>query len=163
MTAPLLSIRDLVIDYGKGPGQFRALHGCSFDLEPGQVMEPTAVLAADNDSRVCQEEIFGPFAAFLRFSGREEAAAIANNSPFGLVGYAWTQNLDTALWISRNVRTGLMWVNTPLMRELRAPFGGIKDSGIGRDGAAASRDFFTDEKTVTIPLTDVPLRKLGQG
>jgi len=129
----------------------------------GYFMEPTAVLAADNDSRVCQEEIFGPFAAFLRFSGREEAAAIANNSPFGLVGYAWTQNLDTALWISRNVRTGLMWVNTPLMRELRAPFGGIKDSGIGRDGAAASRDFFTDEKTVTIPLTDVPLRKLGQG
>lgn len=129
----------------------------------GYFMEPTAVLAADNKSRVCQEEIFGPFAAFLKFSDREEAVRIANDSPFGLVGYAWTQNLNTALWVSQNVRAGVMWVNTPLMRELRAPFGGMKDSGIGRDGAAASRDFFTEEKTTTIPLTDVPLRKLGAG
>ena len=129
----------------------------------GYFMEPTAVLAADNSSRVCQEEIFGPFASFLKFSDREEAVRLANDSPFGLVGYAWTQNLNTALWVSQNVRAGVMWVNTPLMRELRAPFGGMKDSGIGRDGAAASRDFFTDEKTTTIPLTDVPLRKLGAG
>lgn len=129
----------------------------------GYFMEPTAVLAADNASRVCQEEIFGPFAAFLKFGSREEAAAIANQSDFGLVGYAWTQNLNTALWVSQNVRAGVMWVNTPLMRELRAPFGGMKDSGIGRDGAAASQGFFTEEKTTTIPLSDVPLRKLGMG
>jgi 5-carboxymethyl-2-hydroxymuconic-semialdehyde dehydrogenase len=124
-------------------------------------MEPTAVLAPSNSDRVCQEEIFGPFASFVKFKDMEDAVRVANESQFGLVGYCWTQNIDKALRVSQAVRTGLMWVNTPMVRELRAPFGGVKDSGLGRDGAAASMGFFTEEKTTTIPLSDVPLRKFG--
>ena len=127
----------------------------------GYFMEPTAVLAASNESRVCQEEIFGPFASFLRFKDAEEAVAIANASQFGLVSYLWTQNLDTAMRVSRRIAAGVVWINTPLNRELRAPFGGVKDSGTGRDGAASSRAFFTIERTTTIPLEDFPLRRFG--
>ncbi len=126
-------------------------------------MEPTAILAPNNDTRVGREEIFGPFASFLRFGSAEEAVRIANASTFGLVGYLWTTNLNTALRVSRAIRTGVMWVNTPMMRELRAPFGGVRDSGLGRDGASSSQAFFTAEKTTTIPISDVPLRQLGLG
>jgi acyl-CoA reductase-like NAD-dependent aldehyde dehydrogenase len=130
---------------------------------PGYYMEPTAVLAGSNAGRVCQEEIFGPFAAFLKFKDADEAVAMANQSTFGLVGYIWSQNLDTVMRTPRRIRTGLVWVNTPMVRELRASFGGVKDSGLGRDGAAASLGFFTEERTVTIPVTDFPLRKIGMG
>ncbi|MFC5371220.1 aldehyde dehydrogenase [Brevundimonas faecalis] len=128
---------------------------------PGYFIEPTAVLAPSNSDRVCQEEIFGPFAAFVKFRDMEDAIRMANESQFGLVGYCWTQNIDKALRVSQGVRTGLMWVNTPMVRELRAPFGGVKDSGLGRDGAAASMAFFTEEKTTTIPIADTTLRKFG--
>lgn len=128
---------------------------------PGYYIQPTAVLAASNTDRVCQEEIFGPFAAFVKFSDMDDAVRIANETDFGLVGYCWTKDVDKALRVSQRVRTGVMWVNTPMLRELRAPFGGVKDSGLGRDGATSSAQFFTEEKTTTIPINDVPLRKFG--
>lgn len=149
------------VDIAQSQGARLLTGGKKLDRD-GYFMEPTAVLAPSNADRVCQEEIFGPFAAFLRFSEAEDAIRMANESQFGLVGYCWTQNLDKALRVSQQVRTGVMWVNTPMLRELRAPFGGVKDSGIGRDGSTSSIQFFTEEKTTTIPLTDVPLRKLGQ-
>lgn len=148
------------VDIAKSQGATLLTGGKALD-RPGYFIEPTAVLAPSNSDRVCQEEIFGPFAAFVKFSDMEDAVRMANESQFGLVGYCWTQNVDKALRVSQAVRTGLMWVNTPMVRELRAPFGGVKDSGLGRDGAAASMAFFTEEKTTTIPLADVPLRKFG--
>lgn len=148
------------VDIAKSQGATLLTGGKALD-RPGYFIEPTAVLAPSNSDRVCQEEIFGPFAAFVKFSDMEDAVRMANESQFGLVGYCWTQNIDKALRVSQAVRTGLMWVNTPMVRELRAPFGGVKDSGLGRDGAAASMAFFTEEKTTTIPLADVPLRKFG--
>ena len=148
------------VDIAQSQGATLLTGGQALD-RPGYFIEPTAVLAPSNSDRVCQEEIFGPFAAFVKFSDMEDAVRMANESQFGLVGYCWTQNIDKALRVSQAVRTGLMWVNTPMVRELRAPFGGVKDSGLGRDGAAASMAFFTEEKTTTIPLADVPLRKFG--
>ncbi|MCO8030005.1 aldehyde dehydrogenase [Brevundimonas diminuta] len=148
------------VDIAKSQGATLLTGGKALD-GPGYFIEPTAVLAPNNSDRVCQEEIFGPFAAFVKFGDMEDAVRMANESQFGLVGYCWTQNVDKALRVSQAVRTGLMWVNTPMVRELRAPFGGVKDSGLGRDGAAASMAFFTEEKTTTIPLADVPLRKFG--
>lgn len=148
------------VDIAQSQGATLLTGGKALD-RPGYFIEPTAVLAPSNSNRVCQEEIFGPFAAFVKFSDMEDAVRMANESQFGLVGYCWTQNIDKALRVSQAVRTGLMWVNTPMVRELRAPFGGVKDSGLGRDGAAASMAFFTEEKTTTLPLADVPLRKFG--
>ncbi len=148
------------VDIAQSQGATLLTGGKALD-QPGYFIEPTAVLAPSNSDRVCQEEIFGPFAAFVKFSDMEDAVRMANESQFGLVGYCWTQNIDKALRVSQAVRTGLMWVNTPMVRELRAPFGGVKDSGLGRDGAAASMAFFTEEKTTTLPLADVPLRKFG--
>jgi acyl-CoA reductase-like NAD-dependent aldehyde dehydrogenase len=148
------------VDIAKSQGATLLTGGHALD-RPGYFIEPTAVLAPSNSDRVCQEEIFGPFASFVKFKDMEDAVRMANESQFGLVGYCWTQNIDKALRVSQAVRTGLMWVNTPMVRELRAPFGGVKDSGLGRDGAAASMGFFTEEKTTTIPLSDVPLRKFG--
>ncbi|NBB84469.1 MAG: aldehyde dehydrogenase family protein [Alphaproteobacteria bacterium] len=131
------------------------------DLGPGFYIEPTAVMAPSNDARVCQEEIFGPFASFVTFDTVDEAIAIANASRYGLVGYVWSDDLPTVMRATREIRAGVVWVNTPMMRELRAPFGGYKDSGVGREGGEACLQFYTEPKTVTIPTAPLDLRKLG--
>jgi len=131
-------------------------------FERGYYMEPTAVLAPGNHSRVCQEEIFGPFATFLTYDTLDEAIAIANDSPFGLVAYVWANELDVVMRASRDLRAGTVWVNTTMVRELRAPFGGYKQSGIGRDGATSSVEFFTELKTTTIPIEPAQLPRLGR-
>ena len=132
-------------------------------FDKGFYMQPTAVLAPSNAARVCQEEIFGPFASFLIFDTAEEAIAIANDSPFGLVSYVWSDDLPTVMCATREIRAGVVWVNTPMMRELRAPFGGYKESGVGRDGAAASAEFFTEAKTVSVPTARLSLPRLRSG
>jgi acyl-CoA reductase-like NAD-dependent aldehyde dehydrogenase len=129
----------------------------------GYFMEPTAVLARSNEARVCQEEIFGPFATFLEFDTLDEAIAIANRSNFGLVSYVWSEDLTAAMRCSRDIRAGTVWINTPLMRELRAPFGGYKESGIGRDGPYSSMDFFTELKSTIIPIDAAPIPPFGKG
>ena len=131
------------------------------DLGEGFYIEPTAVLAPSNDARVCQEEIFGPFATFVRFDTIDDAIRIANASRFGLVGYVWSDDLPTVMRTTREIRAGVVWVNTPMMRELRAPFGGYKDSGVGREGGEACLQFYTEPKTVTIPTAPPVLRRLG--
>ncbi len=130
-------------------------------LERGFYMQPTAVLAPGNNLRVCQEEVFGPFATLQVFDTLDEALAIANDSPFGLVSYVWSQNLNEVMRCSREVKAGVVWVNTPLTRELRSHFGGVKDSGFGGDGAIASPEFFTQAKSTIVPLGPVAMAKLG--
>ena len=132
-------------------------------FDRGYFVEPTAVLANGNQSRVCQEEIFGPFATFLVYDTLDEALAIANDSPFGLVAYVWANDLDVVMRASRDLRAGTVWVNTTMVRELRAPFGGYKQSGVGRDGATSSVEFFTELKTTTIPIDPAPLPRFGRG
>jgi acyl-CoA reductase-like NAD-dependent aldehyde dehydrogenase len=127
----------------------------------GWFIEPTAVMAPANDARVCQEEIFGPFATFLTFDTLDEAIAISNDSKFGLVNYVWSDDLTTVMRCSREIRAGTVWVNTPMMRELRAAFGGFKESGIGRDGPYASLEFFTELKATIIPIDPAPLPRYG--
>ncbi len=128
----------------------------------GFYMQPTALLAPSNSLRACQEEIFGPVAILQVYDSLQEAIALANDSAFGLVCYLWSANLDAAMQVSRSVRAGTIWINTPMMRELRAPFGGYKDSGIGRDGPQSSAEFFTELKTTTVPLDPPPLQPLGR-
>jgi 5-carboxymethyl-2-hydroxymuconic-semialdehyde dehydrogenase/aminomuconate-semialdehyde/2-hydroxymuconate-6-semialdehyde dehydrogenase len=129
----------------------------------GYYVQPTVALAPSNRSLLCQEEIFGPFATFLIFEDIEEAIAIANDSRYGLVGYLWSEHWPTIARVMDELRTGTIWVNTPVARDLRAPFGGFKESGLGRSGGEASRRHFTEEKVVTLAMRDFPLPKLGQG
>lgn len=127
----------------------------------GFYVEPTAVLAPSNAVRVAQDEIFGPFATFMLFDSIDEAIAIANDSRFGLVSYVWSDHLPTVMRATEGLRSGVVWVNTPMMRELRAPFGGYRESGVGREGGAACEAFYTEPKTISIPTVPPPLRKLG--
>lgn len=129
--------------------------------EKGWFIEPTAVMATSNDARVCREEIFGPFATFLTFDTLDEAIHIANDSKFGLVNYVWSEDLHTVMRCSRDIRAGTVWVNTPMMRDLRAPFGGYKESGIGRDGPQSSLEFFTELKSTIIPIDPVKMHRFG--
>ncbi len=135
--------------------------GKPLDHGGGYFFAPTVVQARSNEQRVCREEIFGPFVAVLEFDDFDEALAIANDSEFGLVAYVWTGSLAQAMRAADELRTGVVWINTPLFRELRAPFGGFKHSGVGRDGGDWSRSLFTEAKTISIPRRDFALARLS--
>lgn len=130
-------------------------------LEKGCYVAPTLV-ETTNDSRIAQEEIFGPFGAFIVFDTDEEAYQIANRSRFGLVSYVWSQNIARIMEAQERIAAGIVWCNTPMMRELRAPFGGYKESGVGADGGSACEAFYTRQKTVSIPRRPLTLRQLGK-
>ncbi len=150
-----------VLSFAEGSGRLLTGGRRRDDLGPGYFVEPTAIAAPDNAVRAAQEEIFGPFATFLPFDTAEEAAAIANDTAFGLVSYVWSDHLPTVMAMTDALRSGVVWVNTPMMRELRAPFGGVKASGVGREGGQACEAFYTEEKTVTIPTCPPALRRMG--
>lgn len=130
-------------------------------FERGYYVAPTVALARENTSRLCREEIFGPFATFLTYDDFDEALAIANDSEFGLVAYLWSDHLPSVMKAADTLSAGTLWVNTPVARDLRAPFGGFKNSGVGRTGGHSSRALFTEEKVLTIPMADFPIAKLG--
>jgi acyl-CoA reductase-like NAD-dependent aldehyde dehydrogenase len=135
--------------------------GAAPGFERGYYVSPTAALVGSNALRICQEEVFGPFATIQVFDEADEAIAIANDSDYGLVAYGWTSSLSLAMQLQREVRAGTVWVNTPLVRDLRAPFGGFKQSGIGRDGPRQCAEFYTEEKATIVPRADFPIRKMG--
>jgi acyl-CoA reductase-like NAD-dependent aldehyde dehydrogenase len=137
--------------------------GRSGKFERGYYIDPIVIAAPSNDIAACQDEIFGPFAAILTFDTPEEAYALANATKFGLVSYVWTQDLTLALEAQERLESGVVWINTPMMRELRAPFGGYKESGVGAEGGRACEAFYTREKTVTIRKSRAPLARLGLG
>jgi len=129
--------------------------------DSGFFFEPVMARATNNSTRICQEEIFGPFAALVKFETLEDAIAIANDSEFGLVSYIWTQDIDNMMQFAQKIRAGTVWVNTAMSRDLRAPFGGYKLSGLGRDSMEESIHLFTEEKTVMIPAMKLNFPKLG--
>ena len=132
-------------------------------FDKGFYVAPTVARAHDNATPLCQEEIFGPFATILTYRGIDQAIAIANQSEFGLVAYLWSDDMPTVMRVQDALQAGTIWVNTPLARDLRAPFGGYKNSGVGRTGGLSSRALFTEEKVLTIPMAEFPIAKLGQG
>jgi len=119
-------------------------------FEHGNWMAPTVIEGLSPDSRCSTEEIFGPVVTLHRFSGEEEAVAIANNTRYGLAGSVWTSNLERGKRISESLQTGMVWVNTWLHRDLRVPFGGVKDSGVGREGGKWSLGFFSEVMNVCV-------------
>ncbi len=119
-------------------------------LAAGNYVAPTVFADVDNSWRIAREEIFGPVQVIAPFEDVDEAIALANDNRYGLAGMIWTTNLNTAHKVAREVRTGTMWVNCFFIRDLRAPFGGMKDSGIGREGGLHSEEFFTEAKAVVM-------------
>lgn len=130
-------------------------------FERGFYFQPTIVEVDSNAHRLCQEEIFGPFAAIMPFDSDEDAYRIANESRFGLVGYAWSRDIGRVMAAQERISAGTIWCNTPMFRDLRAPFGGFRDSGVGAEGGRAAEAFYTRQKAVSIPRRPLNLRKLG--
>jgi betaine-aldehyde dehydrogenase/5-carboxymethyl-2-hydroxymuconic-semialdehyde dehydrogenase len=112
--------------------------------------EPTLVEPVSNDSEIVQREVFGPVLTFQIFHDEDEAIALANSTPYGLSGIVYTGSSGRAERIGRGVRAGTVWVNTFLVRDLTAPFGGCRISGIGREGGDYALDFYSDLKTLQI-------------
>ena len=112
--------------------------------------DPTLVVPRTNDSEVVQREVFGPVLTFQTFADEDEAIGLANSTRYGLSGIVYTGSEERALRVGRAVRAGTVWVNTFLVRDLTAPFGGIGISGIGREGGDYALDFYSDLKTLQI-------------
>ena len=119
-------------------------------FEHGNWMAPTVIEGLSPDSRCSTEEIFGPVVTLHRFGSEEEAVAIANNTRYGLAGSVWTSDLERGKRVSESLETGMVWVNTWLHRDLRVPFGGVKDSGVGREGGKWSLGFFSEAMNVCV-------------
>ncbi len=130
-------------------GGYRIMDG---DLARGNYVAPTIFADADNHMKSCQDEIFGPVEMVIPFDDLDEAIELANATRYGLAGMVWTTNVNTAHKVAREVRAGTMWVNCFFVRDLRAPFGGYGDSGIGREGGDYSHEFFTESKAVVMKL-----------
>ncbi|SRX54099.1 aldehyde dehydrogenase [Aequorivita sp. CIP111184] len=119
-------------------------------LENGYYLEPTVIEVFDDQCRVNQEEIFGPVVTIMPFETEEEALQMANSVKYGLSSTLWTSDLNRTMRISKEIEAGIVWVNTWLNRDLRTPFGGMKDSGVGREGGFEALRFFTEAKNVCI-------------
>ena len=111
---------------------------------------PTLLDGVDANSRAVSEEIFGPVLTVERFDDEEQALAGANATRFGLAAYVWTANVDRALRVAEKIKTGMVWVNSFFLRDLRVPFGGSKMSGLGRQGGRFSMEFWTEPKLVCV-------------
>jgi 5-carboxymethyl-2-hydroxymuconic-semialdehyde dehydrogenase len=116
---------------------------------------------ADTSMRIAQEEVFGPFLTSIRFRDEAEALAIANDVQYGLTGYIWTNDVTRALRFSDALEAGMIWVNSENVRHLPTPFGGMKSSGIGRDGGQWSFDFYMEQKNVAFALGQHKIQRLG--
>ena len=118
--------------------------------EKGYYLQPTVIEIQDNQCRVNQEEIFGPVVTLMSFKTETEALKLANDVKYGLSATLWTSNIDRTMRLSNDIQAGIVWVNTWLNRDLRTPFGGVKQSGVGREGGFEALNFFTEAKNVCI-------------
>jgi aminomuconate-semialdehyde/2-hydroxymuconate-6-semialdehyde dehydrogenase len=118
----------------------------------GWWVEPTIWTGLDESARCIKEEVFGPVCHIQPFDSEDEAVAMANDSDYGLAAAVWTENVRRAHRVAQAVDCGIAWVNTWFLRDLRTPFGGVKASGIGREGGQYSLNFYTELKNICIKL-----------
>jgi aminomuconate-semialdehyde/2-hydroxymuconate-6-semialdehyde dehydrogenase len=114
----------------------------------GNWISPTVIADLDVKSRCSTEEIFGPVVTIHKFNTEKEAVDIANNTRYGLAGSIWTSDLEKGNRVAEEIHTGMVWINTWLHRDLRVPFGGVKDSGVGREGGRWSLGFFSEAMNI---------------
>ena len=118
--------------------------------EDGYYLEPTIIEVQDNSCILNQEEIFGPVVTIMPFNDENEVLAMANDVSYGLSATLWTNDLKRTMRVSKQIQAGIVWVNTWLLRDLRTPFGGVKNSGVGREGGFEALRFFTEPKNICI-------------
>ncbi len=118
----------------------------------GHFIEPTVIEGLSHNCRTNQEEIFGPVVTIMPFDNEDEVLGYANSVRYGLAATLWTENLSRAHRISAKLESGIVWVNCWMLRDLRTPFGGVKDSGIGREGGFEALKFFTEEKNICVKM-----------
>ena len=129
--------------------------------DTGYFVRPTLFTHAHNKMRIAQEEIFGPVLTSISFQTEEEALEIANDTAYGLTGYVWTNDLTRALRFTDKLEAGMIWVNSENVRHLPTPFGGVKASGIGRDGGDWSFEFYMEQKHIGFATGQHKITKLG--
>ena len=147
-------------DIAKKDGAKIAAGGTTID-DDGWFVAPTLFTDANNTMRIAQEEIFGPVLTSIPFKDEDEALAIANDIPYGLTGYVWTNDLTRALRFTDRLEAGMIWVNSENVRHLPTPFGGVKASGIGRDGGDWSFEFYMEQKHIGFATGQHKITKLG--
>ena len=147
-------------DIAKEDGATVAAGGIKVGDE-GYFVRPTLFTNANNKMRIAQEEIFGPVLTSIPFSTEEEALSMANDTDYGLTGYVWTNDLTRALRFTDALEAGMIWVNSENVRHLPTPFGGVKASGIGRDGGDWSFEFYMEQKHIGFATGQHKITQLG--
>ncbi|MEM9578871.1 MAG: 5-carboxymethyl-2-hydroxymuconate semialdehyde dehydrogenase [Pseudomonadota bacterium] len=130
--------------------------------DTGYFVRPTLFTDASNQMRIAREEIFGPVLTSIPFATEEDALRIANDTPYGLSGYLWTNDLTRALRFTDRLEAGMIWVNSENVRHLPTPFGGVKASGIGRDGGDWSFEFYMEQKHIGFATGQHRITQLGK-
>lgn len=148
------------VDIGRTDGATLAAGGERVGSE-GWFVRPTLFTKASAGMRIAQEEVFGPFLTSIRFKDEDEALRIANDVAYGLTGYVWTNDLTRALRVSERLEAGMIWVNSENVRHLPTPFGGVKASGVGRDGGDWSFEFYMETKNTAFALGSHKIQRLG--
>ncbi|MDA7479389.1 aldehyde dehydrogenase family protein, partial [Planktomarina temperata] len=129
--------------------------------DTGYFIRPTLFTEAHNAMRIAQEEIFGPVLTSIPFASEDQALQIANDTPYGLTAYLWTNDLTRALRFTDRLEAGMIWVNSENVRHLPTPFGGVKASGIGRDGGDWSFEFYMEQKHIGFATGAHKISRLG--
>jgi 5-carboxymethyl-2-hydroxymuconic-semialdehyde dehydrogenase len=148
------------VEAGEADGARLAAGGSRVGAE-GWYVRPTLFIHANSTMRIAQEEVFGPFLTSITFKDEAEAIRVANDVAYGLTGYVWTNDLTRALHVSKALEAGMVWVNSENVRHLPTPFGGVKASGIGRDGGDWSFDFYMETKNIAFATGHHTIQKLG--
>ena len=164
---PLIHERHLAkvcayFDVARKDGAVIAVGGKPYDGPGGgHYVQPTLVIGAHSKMRVAQEEVFGPFLTVIPFRDERDAIEIANGVQYGLTGYVWTADMGRALRVADALEAGMIWLNSENVRHLPTPFGGMKSSGIGRDGGDYSFDFYMETKHVSLARGTHRIQRLG--
>ena len=128
----------------------------------GNFVPPTLILNITNDKTAAQEEIFGPVLTVMTFREEEEVIEVANDVKYGLAGYVWTKDIQRAHRVAQAVDSGMFWINSQNVRDLRTPFGGSKASGIGREGGHYAFDFYTETQIIHVALGEHRIPQFGK-
>lgn len=149
------------VEIGKGEARLTAGGKRPDHLPEGNYLEATVFADVPRTARIFQEEIFGPVVAITPFEDDEEAVELANDVKYGLAAYVWTKDFTRAHTVAHRIESGMVWINSHNVRDLRTPFGGVKGSGLGQEGGYRSLEFYSTQQAIHLTLGDVHTTRFG--